>query len=595
MGGATNGLISKVGNLATMFKSFGKAGVVGIALAGAGALINGISNGIKSSETSTIAWRKELAKIQPILNTLDVISEKLGKGWIAFVKSLGDALARAFRWQSNTEEVENAINLIDREVDLQKESQRIQLSEVETQKEINRLKAIAGDSDRYSFSEREKALKKIGELETTIEQDRVKYAYNAWELQVAQRKGQEASVEELEKERELWLKYKQTVVDAQAAQIEREKELYQLQKDAGEEALDYRIRILESERNLLETQISMVEANTIEEYNLRRAVADKEYEIAVATADKEKKNMTLKNKQLLEAQLNYQRDLQQIEDDFTAGYLQRIKDQTDAAVANTVDSWKKAVPLVEGLIKEYNTKLAGGKPIAQTTDEWNKELAQLREAIRKGWITAIDDIFGELDNKVFENLKKDFTIWQQGTADYLLAEVTAYEEAYTEIAKNRETILGGERFSGETDSQFLERQKQKELELDKQLYEMRKKIVEGYHNWYFKKASETDTKILVESRKNYEDYVKGIPHSVWDYMFKPTDYTMANLKQDVTNAETRYTEAKKNIEKIMKANWIESGRDMKDFNWDDAFQMLPEDVQKDYEARMQEFKDKEEN
>ncbi len=489
------------------------------------------------------------------------------------------------------EETQKNIDLVDREIKNEQELQQLQLDEITTQKEINRLRAIASDTQRYSAKERESALKQIGALEKGLEDRRVAAALEAYNLQKAQRKGEQASADERKKENELWMQYQQARVDAQSKEIAREKELFQLQKDAGEEALDYRIRILESERNLLNTQISMVEANTIEEYNLRRAVADKEYEIAVATADKEKKNMTLKNQQLLEAQLNYQRDLQQIEEDFTAGYLQRIKDQTDAAVANTVDGWKKAIPQLEGLLKEYNTKITAGKPTTQTSDEWEKELAQMREAIRKTWLSGMDDIFGQVDNQVFENLKKDFSIWQQGTADYLAGEIAAYEKAYETIADKRDEILGATQLSGETDEQFLQRKQQKELEFDKHLYEMKRKIVEGYQNWYFKKVTETDSKIILSTRKTYEDYVKGIPHSVWDYMFKPTDNTMANMEQDLKNAETRFEDAQKNIEKIMRKNWNEE--EQGPFDREKAFNLLPESVQKDYLAKLEDFKNKE--
>ena len=283
--------------------------------------------------------------------------------------------------------------------------------------------------------------------------------------------------------------------------------------------------------------------------------------------------------------------MQQIEEDFTAGYLQRIKDQTDKAVADTVDGWKKAIPQLEGLLKEYNTKFDAGKPTTQTSDEWEKELAQMREAIRKTWLSGMDDIFGQVDNQVFENLKKDFSIWQQGTADYLAGEIAAYERAYETIADKRDEILGATQLSGETDEQFLQRKQQKELEFDKHLYEMKRKIVEGYQNWYFKKVTETDSKIILSTRKTYEDYVKGIPHSVWDYMFKPTDNTMANMEQDLKNAETRFKDAQENIEKIMRKNWNEEEQGT--FDREKAFNLLPESVQKDYLSKLEDFKDKE--
>ena len=382
MGGATNGLISKVGNLSNMFQSFGKAGVVGIALAAAGGLISTISNGIKSSAENTIAWRKQLAQVKPLLDDLDALTERMGRGFLNLSQSLLNFfrfIGSGFNYNKTmgaaNDEAAKAIELVDREIKNEEELQKLQLDEVTTQNRLNELRAIAADTDRKSYKERQDALRQIEFIETSLENRRINAAKEAYDIQVASRKGEKASLDEQKKERELWIEYQQAIANAQKAQIDREKELYQLQKDAGEEALDYRIRILESERNLLNTQISMVEANTIEEYNLRRQVADKEYEIAVATADKEKKNMTLKHKQLLEAEAKHYADLQQIEDDFTAGYLQRIKDQTDAAVANTVDEWKRALPKLQGLLNEYQKKLQGDKPVTQTSDEWEKELA----------------------------------------------------------------------------------------------------------------------------------------------------------------------------------------------------------------------------
>ena len=607
MGGATNGLIAKVGNLATMFKSFGKGGAIGMVLAAAGGLISAMSAGIKSSEETTKKWRKELAQVKPIINDLDIGLERMGRGAakiasffltiLGAITNFANFIVSGFKYNqvmdAANDAIKEAVELEEREIANETELNNLSVLEVSAQTRINELKAIAADTDHKSYAERKAALEEIDAIEETFEKRKIAAAKEAYDIQVANRKGEHASVEEAKKERELYIAYLQAKSDAQSKDIAREKEIYQLQKDAGQEALDYRIRILESERNLLETQISMVEANTVEEYNLRRAVADKEYEIAVATAEKEKKNMTLKNKQLLEAEQKHYADLQQIEEDFTAGYLQRIKDQTDTAVANTVDAWKKSIPKLEGLLKEYNTKLAGGKPATQTSDEWNKELAQMRDEIRKTWIDGINDIFGQVDNIVFQNLQKDFKIWQEGTADYLASEITAYENAYNEIASKREEILKSEKMEGETDEQFQERQKQKTLAFDKNLYEMRKKIVEGYHNWYFKAESENNTKILLASRKNFEEYVKGIPHSVWDYMFKPQDYTMENMEQDLKNAETKYKIARENIEKIMRAKWKEAGKKEEDYNFNEAFNMLPEDVQKAYLADLEDFVDKE--
>lgn len=53
MGGSVNGLVGQVGNLAQLFKSFGKGGAIGLALAGAGGLISAMASGIKSSEETT--------------------------------------------------------------------------------------------------------------------------------------------------------------------------------------------------------------------------------------------------------------------------------------------------------------------------------------------------------------------------------------------------------------------------------------------------------------------------------------------------------------------------------------------------------------
>lgn len=389
--------------------------------------------------------------------------------------------------------------------------------------------------------------------------------------------------------------YQQARVSAGQKQLETEKELYQLQKDAGEEALDYRIRILESERNLLETRINMVEANTIEEYNLRRAVADKEYEIAVATADKEKKNMTLKNKQLLEAQLNYQRDLQQIEDDFTAGYLQRIKDQTATAVANTVDEWKRAIPELQGLLNEYQSKLKGGKAATQTVDEWEKELAQLRDSIRKTWLNGFEDIIGAGIKKIGDDTRKEMQFWAQDTSQYIKSEAYGYMQFFQDIVSEKNKILGTlTQLEGESDEQFRERKLQAEKLYDEKVFELRKNAVEKYYQWYYRVNEEQTAAILESTRTTYEDYVNGIPHNVWDYMFRPTDNTMAQLEIDLQNAEDSFTVAAATIKEVMANLWAANGNgEWTPEDWEEAFAMLPEDVQKDYIAKLENLKDRE--
>lgn len=592
MGGSVNGLVGKVGNLAQMFKSFGKGGYIGLALAGVSSLIAGIAHGIKSSAENTAAWRKQIAMIKPLVDGWDTFWEKVGKGFMDFVTGIGIGLAYQNRsLDSYLERTRKASELVDRQIANENSLLDIQQEEIENQEELNKLKATASDSDRKTFKEREAALKKIDAIESSLDAKRIAAAEEAYNLQVDARKGEQASVEEKRKEQELYIAWQKTIVDAQKNQIDREKELYQLQKDAGQEALDYRIRILESERNLLETKVRMVEAGTQEELDLRLAIADKELEIDKATAEKEKKNMVLKNKQLLEAEVKYQQAVIQIRDDFNAITIQKVKDNTDKMVAEEVNGWKKAEVQVKGLVEEYEKRLKNGKPQTQTTEEWEKELAQMRETIRKTWLNSVDDLFGDVNDKIFSQMNTMFNEWEQGTSDYLLAEVEAYKKAYEQIADERGKMLPMEQLEGETDEQYRERQKQQTLAFDKNLYDMKKKIVDGYTSWYFKKMTETETDIVLQNRKTFEEYVKGIPHNVWDYMFKPTDNSMQTMQNDLNNAQKIYEESYANITKIMKERWNEE--EQVDFDWNEAFKLLPDEVQTDYLSKLEDLKDKE--
>ncbi len=96
MGGAVGGLVPKVNNLANLFKSFGKGGAIGLALAGAGGLISIISNGIKSSEQNTIAWRKQMAQVKPLLNDLDTLTERMASGFLNFLSSVSNFFSFIF-------------------------------------------------------------------------------------------------------------------------------------------------------------------------------------------------------------------------------------------------------------------------------------------------------------------------------------------------------------------------------------------------------------------------------------------------------------------------------------------------------------------
>ena len=596
MGGATSGLMQKVSGLAGLFKSFGKGGVIGIAIAAFTGLIKAAQDGIKNSTKNTIEWKAQLEAMKPIADWFHKKNKAFAAQVLELTQSIEALFAMIFGGQKGYEKYhenrKEATKQLTEEYNNQREIANLQILEVSAQTRLNELKGIAADTDKYSYKQRKEALEEIDAIEQSLENRKVAAAKEAWELEKKRQEGEVTTAKDLEKIGQLYMNYLNAQADATANEIAREKELYQLQKDAGEEALDYRIRILESERNLLNTRISMVEANTIEEYNLRRAVADKEYEIAVATADKEKKNMTLKNQQLLEAQLNYQRDLQQIEDDFTAGYIQRIKDQTDTAVATTVDEWKKSLPKLQGLMEEYKAKLQGGKPATQTTDEWLKELAVLREAMRKTYLGGLQDAFEKIDENIKLKLQDTFNVWEQGTAKYMYAEIQQFQHMYDVLALERETVLAdAKQMEYESDEEFAARRAEIEKFYDLQIIEARKKIVEDYQKWYYQSVKETDTEVILSSKKLYEDYVNGIPHSVWDYMFKPTDNTMDQLQTNLDNAKSRFEAAKRSIEVMFVDLWDEETMGKFDFN--KAFDLLPDDIQKDYLAKLEDYKDKE--
>ena len=122
---------------------------------------------------------------------------------------------------------------------------------------------------------------------------------------------------------------------------------------------------------------------------------------------------------------------------------------------------------------------------------------------------------------------------------------------------------------------------------DLKIIESRKKIVEDYQKWYYQSVKETDTEVILSSKKLYEDYVNGIPHSVWDYMFKPTDNTMDQLQTNLDNAKSRFEAAKRSIEVM----FVEET--MGEFDFNKAFDLLPDDIQKDYLAKLEDYKDKE--
>lgn len=601
MGGATNGLISKVGNLANMFKSFGKGGAIGMVLAAAGGLISAMSAGIKSSEETTKKWRKELAQVKPIIDDLDVGLERMGRGAAKiasfFLAILGamtnfaNFIASGFKYNkvmdAANDAVKEAVQLEEREIANETELNNLSVLEVSAQTRLNELKAIAADTDHKSYAERKAALEEIDAIEQTFENRRVAAAKEAYDIQVANRKGEQASVEEAKKERELYIAWLQAKADAQAADIAREKEIYQIQKDASEEALDYKIRIMESERNMLETRLSMVEAGSAEELELRASVADKEYKIAVAQAQKEVKNIQYRNQLIKEAELKLDADIKHIQEDFYAAQLEKIRNQTDAAVANTVNEWMKSLPKLQGLLNEYNAKLSLGKPSGQSTAEWEKELAQMRETLRKTWIDGMTDAFDQIEKVVKDKVNNSFTIWEQGTSSYLYDEIQQYKNMYDILLGEREYILDKlQQMEGESDEEYNKRREQAAKEFDLRIYESRKKIVEDYQKWYYARVKETDQEIFLSSQHKYEDYVNNIPHSIWEYMFKPNENEMENLQKELDNAKTRFEDAKQTIVRMMGDLWDES---MGEFNFSDAFDLLPDDIQKDYLTKLENY------
>lgn len=519
-----------------------------------------------------------MAQVKPIINDLDAGLERMGRGAakiasffltiLGAITNFANFIASGFKYNQVMDSANNAIKeaveLEEREIANETELNNLAVLQASAQTRLNELKAIAADTDHKSYEERKAALDEIDAIEETYEKRRVAAAREAYDIQVKNRKGEHASAEEAKKERELYIAYLQAKADAQAADIAREKEIYQLQKEAGEEALDYRIRILEQERDMWNTRISMVEAGTQEELQYRLKVNDLELEIDKATAEKEKKNMTLKYKQLEAAELKYYSNRQQIIDDFNATTLQRIKDATDAVVANEVNDWQKTIRQLQGLMTEYQTKMNIGKPTTQTSEEWLKELAQMRENIRKTWLNGINDMFDEVDKKVQDRLTGEFKLWEQNTSIYLFTEIQTYRKFFETIALERDQIIGNlSQMEGESDEQFAARRLEIEKLFDAKIFEYRKKAVEDYQKWYYKTITETDTQIILDTRQKYEDYIANIPHTVWEYMFKPNENESENLQKELDNAQSRFIQAKHSIETMMTELWT---KPMEDFN-----------------------------
>ena len=596
MGGATNGLVSKVGNLTNMFKSFGKGDLVGIALAAAGGLITAIANGIKKSTENTIAWRLEMAKFKPFMDEWDAFLERMGRGW----NNITNAIINAINWMTGArKEANEALKLEAEAIRLEQEKANATALEISAQTKLNELKAQVADSDKYNNKQRIEAAQEIDDTLTAQEERRLKNAKA--EVELLQKTfnipgtdtQRQPTIEEQEKYNKALQEMWKIEADNTANQLARAKELRDLRKSAGQEYIDYEYKILQAERDISKAKASLVVQGSDEELVLRMDAADKEYKMAVIQAQKEVKNAELKNKLLEEAEKQHEVNIYQIQQDWYSKQLQMIKDSTDAAVANTVDEWKKMLPKLQGLMAEYNQKLQIGKPATQSSQEWEKELAQMREAIRKTWLQGIDDIFSEADNKIHEKTKANFKSFQEDTSAYLMSEADTYKAFMNQMIGAKQAFIDSvKQLSGETDEQFAERRLQVEREYNNNILELRKKSDDAYVKWYIQKQKEMNVVLLQDNKKILEEYMYKMPHNVWDYLFRPTDNTMANMETDLKIAQSKFEQTYQNITTLMKSLWNE--KEDGAFNWNEAFKRLPKEQQEEYLNSLEDLKNKEE-
>ena len=588
MGGSVKGMIPPVNSLDKSLKGLAKnpAMLVITALVG---VIAAIAKGFKSSEENMNKLTTAFAGFKAVGDAVTKVLQAVA-GWIGDLMNKMTELFEKWGWVG--EKYKERKRIAEEEIKLLKKERAQVEKNAEIEAETAELRAKASEEDKYSYQQRIQFLeeaKKKEEENLIAERDILAAKLQIYEAQI---NITQSTTEELNKLSEM--KAALTSMNTRIAEVTRSynKEINSLRKQSVAAKRQETETLLNLQKDLLQQEYDLEKQGSERQLELAKEMAKKDYEIEKAGIEAKFKNKRMREQAEKLALQKYHAEIQKLETEHQENLfnitLQKQNDILDKNIALTNNKYKQLYAEAQKVVNEYNQKMQRGPESGQTQENFDKEMAELVSRYRKLNIDALKEMAPYLE-ETFKNMFLDNSkIIGDQTAEYQREVAAKWAQTFQEVSKMQNKYLNTfNKLDIETDEEYNERRKELEIEYQKMVLDVKKRYAESYASYVLQLDKDRESENFeIERIKKLQSYVDSMPHTVFDLIWDGNGESMQKMETDFQKTREMFEQLQKDVEEMEMNLWDTSKGD---FNPEEAFNLLPEDVKAQYLSRLEEL------
>ena len=588
MGGSVKGMIPPVNSLDKSLKGLAKnpAMLVITALVG---VIAAIAKGFKSSEENMNKLTTAFAGFKAVGDAVTKVLQAVA-GWIGDLMNKMTELFEKWGWVG--EKYKERKRIAEEEIKLLKKEHAQVEKNAEIEAETAELRAKASEEDKYSYQQRIQFLeeaKKKEEENLIAERDILAAKLQIYEAQI---NITQSTTEELNKLSEM--KAALTSMNTRIAEVTRSynKEINSLRKQSVAAKRQETETLLNLQKDLLQQEYDLEKQGSERQLELAKEMAKKDYEIEKAGIEAKFKNKRMREQAEKLALQKYHAEIQKLETEHQENLfnitLQKQNDILDKNIALTNNKYKQLYAEAQKVVNEYNQKMQRGPESGQTQENFDKEMAELVSRYRKLNIDALKEMAPYLE-EIFKNMFLDNSkIIGDQTAEYQREVAAKWAQTFQEVSKMQNKYLNTfNKLDIETDEEYNERRKELEIEYQKMVLDVKKRYAESYASYVLQLDKDRESENFeIERIKKLQSYVDSMPHTVFDLIWDGNGESMQKMETDFQKTREMFEQLQKDVEEMEMNLWDTSKGD---FNPEEAFNLLPEDVKAQYLSRLEEL------
>lgn len=597
MGGATKNLIPPINTLDKSLKGLAKNPAL-LAVAALTAAIGGLVKGFKSSEENMNKLKTAFSGFAAIGDFITGIFQKLaewiGNASIALVNFLDKLGLLGPKFKERQRIAEENIKLIQKERD-----QLVKSAKVEA--DVADLRAKAADEDKYSYQERinylnEAQQKELANLEVEKEILAAKIAQLSAITSINQ-----ASTEQLDQLASLQAEMARLEGTISNTTRQYTKEVNNLKKQAVAAKRQETETLLNLQKDLLQQEYDLEKQGSERQLQLAKEIAKKDYEIEKAGLEAKFKNKEQRRKAEKLALQKYQAEVEKLEREHQENLfeiqLQKQNDVFDKQIAlatNKYEALKKEWSKLQSTYEAINER---GRESGQTQENFDLQVTQLRNDIREKFIEMVNEFNNYAEQAAERGAKTYFRDYGEQTFNYYAELVKQYSDLVKKFEDNYKVFSTfTTKMEGEDEKKYQEYKLRTEEAFQKNILELKKKYFDAYFKYARTWSLDREVLAQMDEIEKVKDYLDGMPHTVWGYIFGPSEKEMWEFDDQVQQAQLKLKMYIPVINNIMKQLWEELNPG-KEFNiaehFHEAFQLLPDDIKNEYLSTLSDLKDAE--